>query len=144
MTFDALQRTALTSHDISASATASAVGIALGRTGLVEGLTCSVSVGESDVSAVAFPNPIRCYFEYTTDGGSTWRRGGAGTILNPATKRIISFPVGFADIVPEQNTDANIQWRVTMDITAVIASADDYDFRGYLSGPTNFVAGPID
>jgi len=137
--FDDLAKSALTTHDISAAATQATAGVALGRTGLVEGLSCTVVVGASDASAAAFPNGIKFHFEYSTNGGSTWRRAGQGFVSNGA-KRIASFPIGFTDIVPEQNADADIDWRVVADIVAVIADADDYSFQAYLTGRQGFSA----
>lgn len=137
--FDDLAKSALTAHDISAAATQATVAQPLGRTGLVEGLSCTVVIGASDASAVAFPNGIKFHFEYTTNNGSTWRRGGQGFVASGA-KRICSFPVGFLDIVPEQNADTDIDWRVVADIVAVIADADDYSFTAYLTGRQGFGA----
>lgn len=124
-------------HDISLNVTQSSSAVALGRVGLPEGATLVVVVESSDTSSANFPNPVRVYFEYTTDGGTTWRRGGsvelqAGSSGLPAQVR--AAPVGFADIVPERHASDDIQWRVTSDIGATIASSDDFTYTAYLAG----------
>lgn len=138
-------KSAATTFDISAAATQATTAVNLGKQGLPEGSSCTVVI--SGGSAVAYPNGLRFHFEYTTDNGNTWHKAGSGAAnaLNSAVgvvPQVVTFPIGLKDIVPDANAEADIDWRVVADITAVIASALDPIFTAYLTGRQGF-HGPI-
>lgn len=142
---DYLNKTATTTHDISASATSSATAIALGRSALPDDLYCTVQI--TDASVANFTTvTYKARFEYTTDGGTTYREAGAVSMkCGPNTSGVPlqtrSFPVGYMDIDPEQHTATNIKWRVTMTLSSTVSDADDIDWIAYLSsGPLGIPA----
>ena len=134
---DYLQKTASVTHDISASATSSATAVNLGRSGLPTDLYCTVIV--TAASAANFTTvTLKARFEYTTDNGTTYREAGSTSMkCGPNTAgvplQMRTFPIGLTDIVPEQNAAADIDWRVTMTLSATVADADDYDWEAWLS-----------
>lgn len=127
-------KTADTTHDISAAATKSTAAVEMARAGLVKGLKCVVFITEASAQDFS-TNKARAYFEYSTDNGSTYHRAGVGEFKLGASGVLnlqrIEFPVDL-DIVPEQNAEGDIQWRVTTDIGSTIANADDFNFQAYL------------
>lgn len=137
---DYLNKTASTTHDISASATSSATAVALGRSALPADLYCTVLV--TAISVANFTTlTLKARFEYTTDNGTTYRESGSVSMkCGPNTAGVPlqakSFPVGHLDIDPEQHTATSIKWRVTMTLSSTVSDADDYDWEAYLShGP---------
>jgi hypothetical protein len=126
---DYLMKTAETVHDISDNVLKSAVAVNLGKTGLIDKLACTVFITEVSAQAV---NPVIFNFEYTLDNGANWYRHGSGTVKTVAAKTMISFPVGFGDLVPELVPEADIDWRVTSQIPATVANADDFAWQAYL------------
>lgn len=134
---DYINKTAETVHDISAATLKSTAAINMGRAGLVKGLYCTVFI--TAVSAANLSDgDVHAYFEYTTDNGTTWHRAGVGKFVAGSTGialQAITFPVEL-DIVPEQNAPGDLDWRVTVDIGATEADADDFSFQGWLAGQT--------
>lgn len=129
MTFDYTVATAVTTHDISVNVEQSSAAVELARAGLVKDLACTVFITEVTAQAVGL---VTFVFEYSTDNGTTYHDAGAGEMTAPATKKQISFPIGFQDIIPEQNAAADIQWRVSSRIASVIVNADDFSWQAYL------------
>jgi hypothetical protein len=78
------------------------------------------------------------YFEYTTDAGTTWHRGGlveficggAGVAI-PLQKK--SGPVGPLDISPEQEAAGQVRWRVVVEWDSSV-SASDPTIQFFLAG----------
>lgn len=141
---DFLNKTATTTHDISASATSSATAVALGRSALPVDLYCTVAI--TAISVANFTTlTLKARFEYTTDGTTYHESGSVDMKCGPNTAGVPlqarSFPVGFQDIDPEQHTATNIKWRVTMTLSSTVSDADDYDWVAYLShGPLGMYA----
>lgn len=133
---DFINGTAETTVDVSAAATASATAVALGKSGLPNNLYCNVLVTEA--SAANFQTrQLTFYFEYTTDGGTTYHRAGAGggkigIVGVGVPKQGLSFPIGLNDIVTEQNAASDIKWRVTADIGSTLSTTDDFNFQAYI------------
>ena len=136
---DYLQSTAVTTADISADANGlkSTAAVNLGRSGFPQNMYCTVVVSEASAADFTSGSTRRLRFrcEYTTDNGTTWHVAGMGDGKSSSAGvplQLVTFPVGLTDIVPEQNAASDIDWRVTSDIQATLASADDFDFQGFL------------
>lgn len=140
---DFINKTADTAHDISAAILASTVAVNMGRAGLVKNQKFIVFV--TAVSAADFTSGsvrrLRFYLEYTTDNGTTYHRAGAAEGIIGDTGIPLQMVEGACevDIVPEQNAPGDIDWRITSDITATLADADDFSFQGYLGAPAGAV-----
>lgn len=133
-------KTAETAVDISDDTVTSTTAVNVGRAGFPPGATCVVQV--SALSAVNFAGEeVYAYFEYTTDN-STWRRGGATQLQADASGvplQLKEMPVTL-DRVVEQHAPADLDWRVTVELSNTVNSADDFNFIGFLNHRTGQIA----
>ncbi len=77
------------------------------------------------------------YFEYTTDAGTTWHRGGAAEFVANATDKVplqkVQGAVGPIDISPEQEASGQIRWRVVLEWDSSVSTSDP-SFEFFLAG----------
>lgn len=137
--FDNNVKTAVQTHDISAETEHASDAITIGRLGLVDGLVATVYVTEVTAQAVG---AVTFDVEVTTDG-ATYRNCGSVTVPvgKVQAKSHFSIPFGFNDILPMNYAAANIKLRVTSNIAAVVANADDFSWQAYF-GPHMGAPGP--
>lgn len=122
--------------DISAAATVATNAINVGRAGFAkaEGFTVEVSEASAANMDTDVVRKLRFYAEVTYDNGTTYHRIGVATGRIGAAgipKQLVWGPLEY-DGVPENFVGANIDFRVVADWTNVLASTDDFNFRGWL------------
>lgn len=144
---DAEMDTELKTADISAAATVSTNSINVGRAGFSKGEGFSVEVQEASAANmdVDVVRKLRFYAEVSYDNGTTYHRIGVATGRISAAgipKQLLWAPLEY-DGVPENYVGANIDWRVTADWTNVLASTDDFNFRGWLGNQNIGIRTPL-
>lgn len=115
----------------------SSTGQALGRVGLPYDLTATCVITDATTTAVGASS---FQVDVSVDGGSVWKAVGIVGITQAEAQTlglIKSFAVGFADIIPEGKTQANIQWRLTVKTTNALA--EQIVVTCYLGFPAGFV-----
>lgn len=80
---------------------------------------------------------MTAYFEYTTDGGTTWHRGGACEFVANATDKVplqkVQGAIGLLDISPEAEAAGQIRWRVVLEWDSSTSTSDP-SFEFFLAG----------
>lgn len=129
--------TAETTADISAAASVSTAAVNLGLGGLAkaEGFAVAVTAKSDANFNTDVTRKLNFYCEVTVDNGTTWRRVGviAGRISAAGVplQGPLWGPIE-AETLPELYASADVDWRVTADWTNVLASADDFNFKGWI------------
>lgn len=144
---DYINKTEDTLADISGGASVATNAIEMSRAGLAKGEGVTVVVTEASAANfnVDLARKLTFYFEVSLDNGTTYYRTGAGQGTISAAgvpKQKVWFAIE-RDIVPENYTPANIQWRIVADWTNVLASTDDFNFQGYLGNQNIGVLNPL-
>lgn len=144
---DAEMDTEETTADISAGASVSTNAINVGRAGfsLGEGFTVEVTEASAANMDTDVVRKLRFYAEVTYDNGTTYHRIGVaeGRISEAGVpKQQVWGPLEY-DGVPENYDGDNIDWRVTADWTNVLASTDDFNFRGWLGNRNIGIRTPL-
>jgi len=137
---DAALATAETTIDVSAMTSdfqLETVAVNLGQAGLSKGEKFTVVVTEASDADLDAGAPYKAVFQYTTDNGSNWHDAGTTELKTLSAagvpKQIVEGAVE-VDIVVEQNSAANIDWRIAIRATANVATTDDFNIQGYIGG----------
>lgn len=133
--------------DISAGAAVSTNAINVGRAGFAkaEGFTVEVTEASAANMDTDVTRKLRFYAEVTYDNGTTYHRIGVATGRISAAgvpKQQVWAPLEY-DGVPENYIGTDIDFRVTADWTNVLASTDDFNFRGWLGNQNIGIRTPL-
>jgi hypothetical protein len=144
---DYINKTAETKADISAGAEVATTAVENSRAGFAKGagFTVVVTVASTANFNTDLVRTLNFYLDISLDNGSSYHPIGvaAGQISEDGVpKQVLWGPVE-KDIVPENYTPANIQWRGRANWTNVLASTADFNFQFYLGNQNIGIPGGL-
>lgn len=148
---DFIDKSAETTVDISANVVTNTAAVEMSRAGFALGEGVTVYVTEASAANMNTTNSrsLSAALEVSVDNGTTYFKVAERSLSISAAGvplQRVWMPV-MLDFVPERYTPANIQWRGSVFISEVLASADDFNVQFWLGngpiGHPSWIPGPV-